>query len=219
MAKDKRKPTNFDPKTLVTGRGAGQSRVTFAPNQVIYTQGDSGDAAYYIESGWVKITSVSPSGKEAVIAIRGEGEFFGTRCLVARRTGTTTTLTACSVIRVTTSALTRLLREEPDFAVMFAKVLVCQSIHDQENLVDHLTNPAEKRLARALLQLANAENEGDLQPITTPINQSLLANMVGTTRPRVSFFMNKFKRDGLIDYRRDGGLRVRDGLRKFLLEP
>ncbi len=219
MAKDKRKQTNFDPKNLVTGRGAGQSRVTFAPNQVIYSQGDSGDAAYYIESGWIKISAVSPSGKEAVIAIRGEGEFFGTRCLVARRTGTTTTLTACTVIRVTTSALIRLLREEPDFAVMFAKVLVCQSIHDQENLVDHLTNPAEKRLARALLQLANSEGGGDPRPITTPINQGILANMIGTTRPRVSFFMNKFKRDGLIEYRRDGGLRVREGLRKFLLEP
>ena len=102
---------------------------------------------------------------------------------------------------------------------MFAKILVCQSIHDQENLVDHLTNPAEKRLARALLQLANLDEDGDPRPISTPINQSLLANMIGTTRPRISFFMNKFKRDGLIEYRRDGGVRVRDGLRKFLLEP
>ncbi len=133
MAKQRRKNNNFDPKSLLTGRGPGQSRVAFAPNQVIYRQGDVGDAAFYIESGWIKISSVSPSGKEAVIAIRGEGEFFGTRCLVARRTGTTTTLTACSAIRITVSALTRLLREDPDFAVMFAKILVCQSIHDQEN--------------------------------------------------------------------------------------
>jgi len=219
MAKDKRKQTNFDPKSLVTGRGPGQSRVTFAPNQVIYAQGDSGDAAYYIESGWVKISAVSPNGKEAVVAIRGEGEFFGTRCLVTGRTGTTSALTACAAIRITKSALIRLLREEPDFAVLFAKILVCQSIHDQENLVDHLTNSAEKRLARALVQLANAEEGGDSRPISTPINQGILASMIGTTRPRISFFMNKFKRDGLIEYRRDGGLRVHDGLRKFLLEP
>lgn len=161
---------------------------------------------------------MSESGKEAVVAIRGPGEFFGTRCLVDRRTGMAAALTACSLIRVTTSALIRLLREEPNFAVMFATYLVKQSIRDQENLVDHLTNPAEKRLARTLLQLANYVDSGDPRSISTPINQGMLANMIGTTRPRVSFFMNKFRRQGLIEYTRDGGLTVRDGLRRYLLD-
>jgi CRP/FNR family transcriptional regulator, cyclic AMP receptor protein len=161
---------------------------------------------------------VTPSGKEAVIAIRGPGELFGTRCLVARRTGTTSTLTACSLIRVTKPALIRLLREEPGFAVMFATYLVGQSIQDQENLVDNLTNPAEKRLARALLQLADSTGGPGPHPISTPINQAVLANMVGTTRSRVNFFMNKFKRQNLIEYDRHGRLSVHGSLRRAVLE-
>jgi CRP/FNR family transcriptional regulator, cyclic AMP receptor protein len=215
MARDKRRKAPFD---VLTGSGPGQSRERFAPPQVIYTQGSTSDAAFYVESGWIKIGIVSPSGKEAVVAIRGPGELFGTRCLVARRTATTTALTPCSLIRVTTAALTRLIREEPDFAVSFAIYLVHQSIDDHENLVDHLTNPAEKRLARALLLLANRGSGSDSRTIPTPINQGILANMIGTTRPRVSFFMNKFKKQGFIEYDRQGRVNVRSTLRNALAE-
>lgn len=219
MGKRNRTKNNFDLKSVLTGRSPGQSLVELAPGQALYAQGDLADAAFYVESGWLKITAVSPTGKEAVIAIRGEGEFLGTRCLVGRRLGATTALTACSLIRVTNAALIRLVREEPDFAVMFATYLVQQSIHDQENLVDQLTYPAEKRLARALLRLADQVEGEDSRPISTPINQGILANMVGTTRPRVSFFMNRFKRQGLIEYTREGGVSVCEGLRKFVLDP
>jgi CRP/FNR family cyclic AMP-dependent transcriptional regulator len=217
MASDQRRKGLFDPTTVLTGHGSGQSRKRYAPLQVIYVQDDAADACFYVESGWVKISTLAPNGKEAVIAIRREGEFFGTRCLVAKRTASTTALTACSLVRMTTSALVRLLREEPDFAVMFATYLVGQSINDQESLVDHLTNPAEKRLARALLQLAGHVDGADPQPISKPINQGILANMIGTTRSRVNFFMNNFKRQGFIDYDRYGRVHVRDALRQAML--
>ena len=218
MAKDKRQQTDFDPESLLTGHGAGQSRVRLAPAQVIYGEADPGDAVFYVESGWVKISAVTPNGKEAVIGIRRPGEFFGSRCLIGRRAGTAVALTACSLIRLTTAGLIRMLREEPDFAVMFAIHLVRQSISDQSNLVDHLTNPAEKRLARALLRLADGvDGSDDPRPISVPLHQAVLANLIGTTRPRVSFFMNKFKRRGFIEYDREGHLIVRAGLRRFLL--
>lgn len=217
VAKDKRRREIFVFQRFLTARGSGQSRLQFAPEQSVYPQGGVADAAFYVESGRVKISVVVPSGKEAVIAIRREGDFFGTRCLVGRRTGTVTALTASSLIRVTRSALIRLLREEPDFAVMFATHLVKQNMDDQENLVDYLTNPAEKRLARTLLQLARDVDGNDAHLISTPISQAVLANMIGTTRPRVSFFMNKFKRQGFIEYDRDRRLNVR-GLRRFLLQ-
>jgi CRP/FNR family transcriptional regulator, cyclic AMP receptor protein len=215
-AKGKQRRDPFDLEKTLSGHGVGQSRLRFAAGQLIYTQGGQGEAAFYIKSGWVKISSVSPNGKEAVVAIRGAGEYFGTRCLVTQRMGTAAALSACDLVRVTTAALTRLLRENPDFAVIFATYLVRQSIKDQETLVHYLTNPAEKRLARVLLQLADNVEGSDAQPVRTPINQAMLANMIGTTRPRVSFFMNKFKRQGFVEYDREGHLSVRGGLRKFL---
>jgi len=187
MPKEKRSNNVFAFENVLTGYGSGQSSERYTASQVIYLQGDPANSCFYIERGWVKIATVSPNGKEAVVAIRHEGEFFGTRCLVSRRTATATALTACSFVRVTTSALLRLLREEPDFAVKFATYLVGQSIEDQENLVDHLTNPAEKRLARVLLRLASQLGGVDPRPISTPINQGILANMIGTTRSRVNF--------------------------------
>lgn len=217
VAKVEQRPEESDLGTFLAGQGAGRSRVKLAPGQTAYPQGGDADAMFYIESGWIKISVVVPSGKEAVIAIRGDGEFFGTRCLIGRRTGSAIALTACSLVRIPRPTLIRLLREEPDFAVMFVTHLVQQSIQDQENLVDHLTNPAEKRLARALLRLADGVDGAVPRSITTRINQALLAAMIGTTRPRVSFFMNKFKRQGLIEYNRDGSLTVRAGLRGFLL--
>jgi len=218
MARDKQRRNTFDPRRVLTGRGAGQARKRFAPRQVVYLQGDPADAAYYVESGRVKISTVTPTGKEAVIAIRGPGQFFGTRCLVGGRMGTATALIACSLVQVSTSALIRLLREEPDFAVMFATYLARQSIDDQESIVDHLINPAEKRLARTLLQLADSagDDRNDRRSISVTINQAVLANMVGTTRSRINFFMNRFKRQGYIEYDRNGSLSVRRSLLGFL---
>lgn len=216
MAKNKRTKETLDLRRMLTGHGAGQSRQRFAPAQVIYAQGGAADAMIYVESGWVKITVVAPSGKEAVVALRGEGDFLGTRCLIGRRMGMAIALTACSVIRVTTSALIRMLREEPDFAVMFATYLVRQSVQDQENLVDQLTNSAEKRLARTLLRLADFSCGDSVRPIPARVNQTVLAEMVGTTRSRVSVFMNKFKRRGLIEYNRVGDISVREALQNTL---
>ena len=205
----------LDPGAALTGHASGQSRLQFPAQHIIYSQGGKADALFYIESGLVKISVVVPSGKEAVVGIRRERDLFGTRCLVGQRMGTATALTATSLIRVTTSAVTRLLREEPDFAVNFAIHLLHQSIYDQENLVDQLTNSAERRLARTLLQLADFSNH-DVSPIPAQINQTLLAEMVGTTRSRINFFMNKFKRQALIEYDRHGGISVRNSLLDLL---
>jgi CRP/FNR family transcriptional regulator, cyclic AMP receptor protein len=209
----------FDFRTALTGRDNGESILSFPSGHLIYSQTDPADAAFYVESGHVKIAAVTPSGKEAVVAIRRPGEFFGTRGLVGKRTGYASALTACSLIRITMPALIRLLRGNPDFAVAFTTHLVDQSVRDQSNIVDYLTNSAEKRLARLLLQLADcADDEEGPSPISAPLNQSILANMVGTTRSRVSYFMNDFRRRGLIEYDRQGRVRVRNSLRKAVLE-
>jgi len=219
VAEDEQRRGTLDPRKVLTGRGAGQSRVTLAPGQIVYAQGAAAEAAYYIKSGWVNISSVVPSGKEAVVSIRREGDFFGIRSLITKlRTASATTLTDCSLVRVTRSALIRILREEPGFGEMFTIYLLRQSLRDQSNLVDHLTNPAEKRLARTLLRLADGVDGDDHpHPISAPLHQAVLASMIGTTRPRVSFFMNKFKRRGFIEYDREGHLVVRRaGLRRLL---
>ncbi|MGD0024208.1 MAG: Crp/Fnr family transcriptional regulator [Xanthobacteraceae bacterium] len=219
MAKDKRTNDTLDPKRVLSGRGAGQSRLRLAPGQVIFAQGDFADALNYIESGLVKLAVVSPSGKEAVIALRGDGEFFGTWCLIKehRRAATSTALTDCSLVRITAAAVIRMLREEPGFAEMFVTSLVSQHLRAQETLVDQLINSAEKRLARVLLQLANFGRAGNPGSIPTRINQAVLANTIGTTRPRVSFFMNKFRRQGFIEYDRHGYVTVRNSLRNVFL--
>jgi CRP/FNR family transcriptional regulator, cyclic AMP receptor protein len=209
----------FDFRTALTGGDNGESILSFPSGHLIYNQTDPADAAFYVESGHVKIAVVTPSGKEAVVAIRRPGEFFGTRVLIGKRAGFAAALTTCSLIRVATPALIRLLRGNPDFAVAFATHLVGLSVRDQSNIVDYLTNSAEKRLARLLLQLADCadEDEGPT-PISAPLNQSILANMVGTTRSRVSYFMNDFRRRGLIEYDRQGRVRVHHSLRKAVLD-
>ncbi len=190
-------------------------RSWFEPGDSLYEQGDPGDAVFFVESGWVKMTSVSGDGREAVLALRGPAEFVGCRCLLGLpRASTAMALTDCTAVRVTKPVLTTLLRSIPDFAEMFATYLVRQNIHDQENVVDHLTHSAEERLARMLLRLANGSN-GD-SAIPTKISQALFAKMVGTTRSRVSFFMNRFKRQGFIEYGRDGRVRVHTSLRNAM---
>ena len=216
MAKKETVREKFDFRMALTDRESGQS-LSFPSGKLIYSQGDVADAAFYIESGHVKIAVVTASGKEAVVGIRGRGEFFGTRCLIGKRMGSASALTACSLVRLTNTALIRLLREEPDFALAFATYLIDQSVRDQASLVDNLTNSAEKRLAQLLVRLADGADGEKAGAISTPLNQSFLASMIGTTRSRISFFMNDFRRRGLIDYDRHGRVRVHNALRKLIL--
>jgi CRP-like cAMP-binding protein len=210
MARDKGRKSLFDPGRLLTGYGAGQSRLQFPPEHFIYAQGDTAEALFYVERGQVKISVVVPSGKEAVVGIRGEGEFFGEACLAGRRRriGAAMALTDCSILRITTAAMTRLLHDEPTFADAFIAYEVDQRLSDNESLVDQLTNSAERRLARTLLRLADFGRGNVPGPIPARVNQTMLAEMVGTTRSRINFFMNKFKRQGLIEYYRNGEVRV-----------
>ena len=207
MAKPRRRRNVFDPRVVLTGRG-------HPAGQVIYSQGDPPDAAFFVESGSIKVSTVVRNGREAVLALPGPGDFFGVRCLLgAPRTATATALTDSSLVRITAAALFRMVREVPDFAEMFAMFLVQRCADDQERLISH---HAEQRLAYTLLRLASSSREDRALPI--PISQSLFAKMIGTTRSRVSFFMNRFKRKGFIEYGRDGRIRVHQSLRSAVVE-
>ena len=218
MAKHEQERNLPDLQRFLTGHGAGQSRMRVAPAQTIFAQGDVADALFYIERGWIKRSIVASSGKEAVVGLAGRGEFLGMRCLVGqhRRGATVTALTDSGLVRISAAAAIRMLRENPDFAEMLVSYLVWENISRQESIVDHLINSSERRLARALLQLANISSGASSGAIPTPINQALLALMIGTTRGRISGFMNKFRRQGFIEYDRVGNVRVRDSLLKVL---
>ncbi len=176
------------------------------------------DALYYIEHGWIKMSVSAPNGKEAVISLRGPGEFFSTRCLIEdhQRIASVTTLTDTTLIRTGSAALRRLIREEPDFAVFFSTYLVRQSLRDQHRLVDQLTDGSEGRLARTFLRLAGDELGERPRPISARLSQTDLASMIGTTRSRISHFMNKFRRLGYISYDRQGFVTVHKGLLRIL---
>jgi len=221
MAGDKGRKNLFDPGRLLTGNSAGQSRLQFPPEQILYAQGDTAEALFYVECGRVKLSIVVPSGKEAVVGIRGEGEFFGEACLVGRRrrVGAAMTLTNCSILRITTAAMTRLLHDEPTFANAFIAYEVNQRLSDNESLVDQLTGSAERRLARTLLRLVNFGRGNVPGPLPALVNQTVLAEMIGTTRGRVNFFMNRFKRQGLIEYDRNGKVSVRGTLSHICRRP
>jgi CRP/FNR family transcriptional regulator, cyclic AMP receptor protein len=220
MTKSPRSRQAFGFSRLLDGRGANQSRLRVASGDLICRQGDPADALFYIEKGRAKVTMVSARGKEAMISVRGEGDFVGIRTLIARRRGfSATALTECSVVRVTASAIVRLLREEPDFAEMFVTYLVRQSIRDQQNLAGQLTDSSERRLAEALLRLASNGDGRKSQPIAPRVSQADLASMIGTTRSRVSSFMNKFRKQGFIDYNRRGDVTVHTALSKALRDP
>lgn len=201
---------------FLTGRGPGQSRVQLPTNGVLWSQGDPADGAYYVENGLVKVASVSAGGREGVIALHGDGALFGMRCLVeARRVATVTTLTACSLVHIRTATLIRMVREQPDFAEMLVRDLVHRAMHGDEAVLDQLTRTSEQRLARTLLRLAKLRQGSHRAMIAAPINQAVLADMIGTTRSRVSHFMNKFRRSGLIEYDRRGYITVHRTLRNI----
>ena len=218
MAPERRSGNKLEAQRFLTGRGPGQSRLQFAPGSVVCAQGDTSDALYSIVQGWIKLSVSAPSGREAVISLRGPGEFFSTRCLIEQhhRIATATTLTECTLVRTESAAARRLIREEPDFAESFSMSLVRQGLRDQHRLLDQLTDDSERRLARALLRLAGGKLGDRPQPILAPLSQTDLAGMVGTTRSRISHFMNKFRRLGYIGYDRHGLVTVHKSLLRIL---
>jgi CRP/FNR family cyclic AMP-dependent transcriptional regulator len=197
--------------------GRGRSRSRCGAGQVIFSQGDLADAIFYIIRGKVKIIVTSERGKEAMIAMLGEGDFFGDTCLIGQklRAATAIALTETTLIRFDKAEMLRVLDAESEFAEMFTLHLLARKSRMEADLADQLLNSSEKRLARILLLLANVDKHGKPEPITTRITQEMLAEMVGTTRPRVSYFMNKFRRLGHIDYK--GKLVVHSSLLSVLL--
>lgn len=200
---------------FLAGRGPGQTRLRVEAKKVVCPQGAPDDSLFYIEAGWIKIAAASPAGREAVLAIRGPGNFFGTRSLIERhrRRASAETLSDCAVVRITRAAAIRLVRTEPEFAEMLTIYLARQGQRDQESLTDQLTYPSERRLARTLLRLAGDASNHMPAVISMRINQDDLANMIGTTRSRVSYFMNKFRQSGFIEYDRQGLVTVHRSLR------
>ena len=193
---------------------------TYRKDQIVFSQGDPADAVFYIQSGKVKITVVSEQGKEAVVAILGTNDFFGEGCLAgqAQRMATVTTMTDSVIVRLEKAAIVRVIHQEPAFSEMFIAHLLGRSIRVEADLVDQLFNSSEKRLARLLLLLANFGKESKPEPIIAKISQETLAEMIGTTRSRVSFFMNKFRKLGFIDYNGyRGGIEVHSSLLNFVL--
>ena len=218
----KREPTNskapaFSVRTFLSQVGKGRTLADHRLNHVIFAQGDAADSIFYIHKGKVKLTVVSKRGKEAVVAILGAGEFFGEGCLArqVKRMATATAMSAASIARIEKTAAVRVLHEEPAFTEMFLQHLLARSIRIEEDLVDQLFNSSEKRLARVLLLLANFGKEGEPDIVIAKISQQTLAEIVGTTRSRVSFFMNKFRKLGFISY--NGHLEVHSSLLNVIL--
>ena len=194
--------TPFDPKSFLARVGDGRSIGKYTKGQSVFSQGEPADAVFYIQKGKVKLTVVSAQGKEAVIAILGPAEFFGEACLGGQmqRVATVTTMTDYVIARLEKAAVVRLIHDEPAFSELFIAHLLGRTIRVEADLVDQLFNSSEKRLARLLLLLANFGKEGKPEPIIAKVSQETLAEMIGTTRSRVSFFMNKFRELGFIAY-------------------
>jgi CRP/FNR family transcriptional regulator, cyclic AMP receptor protein len=208
---------SFDPKSFLAKVGEGRSIARYRKDQIVFSQGDPADAVFYIQKGKMKVTVVSEQGKEAVVAILGPDEFFGEACLAGQvqRIATVATMTESVIVRMEKAAIVRVIHEEPAFSEMFIAHLLGRTIRVEADLVDQLFNSSEKRLARLLLLLANFGKEGAPVPMIAKISQETLAEMIGTTRFRVSFFMNNFRRLGLIDY--NGGIEVHSSLLNVVL--
>jgi CRP/FNR family transcriptional regulator, cyclic AMP receptor protein len=212
----KRRPS-FDPKSFLAKVGEGRSIGKYHKDQVLFSQGDLADAVFYIQKGKVKVTVVSEQGKEAVVAILGPGEFFGEGCLAgqARRIANVAAMTDAVIMRLEKAAVVRVIHQEPAFSEVFIAHLLARAIRVEADLVDQLFNSSEKRLARMLLLLANFGKEGSPEPMIAKISQETLAEMIGTTRSRVSFFMNRFRKLGFIDY--NGSIEVHSSLLNVVL--
>jgi CRP-like cAMP-binding protein len=212
----KRRPS-FDPKSFLAKVGEGRTIGKYRKDQIVFSQGDPADAVFYIQRGKAKVTVISEQGKEAVVAILGADEFFGEACLAgqAQRIATVATMTDSVIMRLERAAVVRVIHEEPTFAEVFIAHLLGRTIRVEADLVDQLFNSSEKRLARMLLLLANFGKEGKPEPIIAKISQETLAEMIGTTRSRVSFFMNRFRKLGFIAY--NGGIEVHSSLLNVVL--
>jgi len=210
----------FDPRVFLAMVGTGRTISEYQKNQVVFTQGDPANGIFYVQKGKVKLTVVSDNGKEAVIAMLSIGDFLGEGCLAGRPLylGTATAISECSILRLEKSSMMRLLHEEAAFSELFVSYLLSRNIRIEEDLVDQLFNSSEKRLARVLLLLANFGKEGKPEPVIAKISQETLAEMIGTTRSRVSFFMNKFRKLGFIEYNSGlHGLHVHSSLLNIVL--
>ncbi len=210
----------FDAKALLAKIDGGKTILEYGDKRVVFAQGETADSVFYIQKGRVKLTVVSHRGKEAVVAILDHGNFFGEGCLAGQplRMSTATVLGEATIIRITKQAMIRLLHSEPEFAEIFIVHLVSRNSRLEEDLVDQLFNSAEKRLARTLLLLARYGKESNPEPVVPKISQETLAAMVGTTRSRISHFMNKFRSLGLIDYDlASGRLEVHNALLNVVL--
>ena len=196
----------FDPNFLLTKLSVGKTRRDYVVNDVVFSQGDAANAVFFIESGKVKLTVVSKSGKEAVIAHLTDASFFGEGCLAGQplRMATATILLESKIVQIDKKAMVGLLQREPEFAEQFLVHMLSRSIRMEADLIDHLFNSSEKRLARLLLLMANFGQESKPIPIIAKISQEALAEMIGTTRSRVSFFLNRFRELGFIDYNASG---------------
>jgi CRP/FNR family cyclic AMP-dependent transcriptional regulator len=209
--------TTFDPKAFLATVNHGHTVSDLRTEEIVFRQSAPADAVFYIQKGKIKIVVASNQGKEAVVGILGPGEFFGEGCLIGQplRLATAKAMTDSQVVRVSKAEMMRVLHAEPTFAELFMTHLLTRNSRVEEDLVDQLFNSSEKRLARTLLLLANFGKEGGPQPITTPISQETLAEIIGTTRPRVSHFMNKFRKLGFIKY--NGHLEIHSSLLSVVL--
>jgi CRP/FNR family cyclic AMP-dependent transcriptional regulator len=207
----------FDPAVFLETAAKGRVISEHAKRDIIFAQGDAADAVFYIKKGKVKVTVVSTQGKEAVVAILGVDQFVGEGCLIGqpKRLATASAMTDCVIMRVDKAEIRRVLEDEPAFSQMFVSHILARTARVEEDLVDQLFNSTEKRLARVLLLLANFGKEGRPESITAKISQETLAEMIGTTRSRVSHFMNKFRQMGFIDY--NGHLAVHSSLMSVFL--
>ena len=216
MQRDEKHPS-FDVMGLLTHHNTRWTLAKYEENQIVYSQGDPADSVFYIHTGKVKVTVISQLGKEAIVAIRGPDEFCGEGAMTGKplRLATTTTMSKCEIIRLEKEIIVRLLHQDQEFADYFLDHLLTRTARVEADLVDQLFNSSEMRLARALLLLANYGNDNGLEPLPVNVNQDTLAALIGTTRSRVNFFLNKFRKLGLINY--NGKLEVQKSLLTFVL--
>ena len=208
---------SFNPKAVLTQVGNGKTILSCRKNHILFSQGDTADAVFYILEGKVTLTVVSKRGKEAVVAVLEPTTFFGEACLTGQvlRLEAATTVGVAKIVRIGKAAMIRLLKDEPSFSTLFMEYLLTRNIRIQEDLVDQLFNSSEKRLARVLLLMAHFGKESEPEAVIAKISQKTLAEMIGTTRSRVSFFLNKFRKLGFIEY--NGGLHVHSSLLNVVL--
>jgi CRP/FNR family cyclic AMP-dependent transcriptional regulator len=215
MATDRRLP--FDPAAFLAKVGDGRSIGKYRKHQIVFSQGDPADTVFYVQKGRVKVAVTSDQGKEAVVAMLGAGEFFGEGCLAGqpRRIATVSTMLDSAIMRMEKAAIMKVIHDEPAFAETFIAHLLARAVRIEEDLIDQLFNSSEKRLARLLLLLANFGKEGKPEAVIAKVSQETLAEMIGTTRSRVNFFMNKFRKLGFIEY--NGFIEIHSSLLSVVL--